>query len=124
MQADCPTDVVIGSNANGGPTLTLPRAVYNDVLDKATSGKDIVLGLLLKAFSTDELPSYNYFGGSVNVLGVMVEKRPLVHEERFKAILAQAEKEFPDCTTGIMRKEIRYAVNAKCRKIAQRIRRL
>ena len=66
----------------------------------------------------------NTLGGSANVSHVMVKKRPLVHEERFNAILAQADKEFPGGTTGIMRKDIRYAINAKCRKIAHRIRRM
>ncbi|XP_038060451.1 RNA polymerase II degradation factor 1-like [Patiria miniata] len=116
------TDNVVIGSTDGGSTLTLPRKDYESVYDKATCGKEIVVGLLPKAFTLEELSNFNYFGGSVLSGGVSVEKQSLRSNHKFKAIVMQAEREFPGCTVGTMTKDIRYAVNAKCRKASQKLR--
>ena len=118
-QDGCPENIVIGGE---DATMALPRHKYNALRQRSASGKDMVVGLLPMGYSKEEISNFNYFGGSVHVSGEIVQKQAFIEDARFKAMLAQAEKEFPGCTSGAMAKEIRHAVNSKCRKITHRAR--
>ena len=103
-------------------TLHIQRKVYEDAFWKSTSGSALVLKLLVVFDTDEELASRSFKGGmTVSKTGAPVEKISLDRDAKFQAILSQVEKEFPGSMRNSEFRQIRENVNAKCRKIADRL---
>lgn len=101
----------------GGPTVKLDVGKYTSAWAKSTSGKDLVVKLMPLVFSDEMLASSNYHGGQVFSGQGWVRKNQLRDHPSFVAIVEQARIEYPGCFNSVEQyKELRDAVNAKCRK--------
>ncbi|XP_071823771.1 uncharacterized protein [Apostichopus japonicus] len=97
--------------------LAVKKTDLQSIFSKSLTGKDYVLKLMSLCFESHELASTNYCGGRTICGSSIKMKGALKDNVKFKAILAQAEKDFPNCTTGHSFKVIKNAVNNKCRKM-------
>ena len=108
--------VIIGS---GRDSWVMPKVTYKAVLKipSVVSGQKLVLKLLDCVFLPEELSLFNYRGGNtVHKDGQVIAKKCLEHELRYRAIVCQAEKEFPGSTTGEKGSALKLAVRNKCNK--------
>ncbi|XP_041465880.1 uncharacterized protein LOC121416451 [Lytechinus variegatus] len=108
--------VLIGSS---DASVTIGREVYLRAWESSSDAKDLVLRLVSTQFTREELAASNFNGGDVFNGKERTTKRGLREDSRFQAILAQAVIQFPgSLTNDQQRKQLRDAVNNKCRKSA------
>ena len=81
----------------------------------------MVLKLISELFTEEELANSNVNGGPTRTGRGIQNKRALKDEQRYNAILYQAEKEFPGDTVGYGARVIREAVNNKCKKATNKM---
>ena len=97
------------------PPVLISKDDYEECFYVCKTGKDLVLKLLDKVFTKEEMAISNFRGGAVYSNGKMLEKARL-DNVRMNALLSQVNLEYP----GFMEhpddeKVIRYAINSKCR---------
>ena len=107
-------NVLIGA---GEYTIVIARSDYLDCWDKTDNAKDLVVKLISKVFTEEELAMSSFNGGMIR----QTYKKRLADDPRFNAIIAQAEKEY-GVANQEDKKAIREAVNNKCRKKAFKFR--
>ena len=113
-------DVMIGAPETAVHVMT--KMTYNDIFQRVTNAKDLVLKLISELFEDEELARFNYHGGEVNCKSGIVFKDAIKHNVKFQAIVAQVNLEFPkSLQSASSRKALRDAVNGKCRKIASKL---
>ena len=96
---------------------------YLSVWDNVDNAKDFIVKLLPKVFADEELARSNFNGGHVFNGKDHIEKDALRKKTPFLAIMAQADIEFPGfMSSALMQKQIRDAVNGKCRKISMKLK--
>ena len=106
--------VIIGS---GRDTWVMPRVKYMAALDtpSVVSGQKLVLKLLGCVFLPEELSQFNLRGcGILHKDGQAIARKSLQQELRYRAIVCQAEKEFPGSTIGEKGSALKLAVSNKC----------
>ena len=96
--------------------LEMDKADYMKCWEAASTPKDLVLSLLSVHFTSAELAASNFNGGEVVSGGKMITKIALRRDSRFIAIVSQAEAQFSGAQSPALQKQIRDAVNNKCRK--------
>ncbi|XP_071791480.1 uncharacterized protein [Asterias amurensis] len=107
--------VQIGSKETA--LLTLDENDYFTVWYQVNNPKDFIVKLLPKVFSTEQLKRSNFNGGQVYNGTDHIMKDKLKDKEPFIALMAEAEKEFPNSMTSPdFERQLRYAVNNKCRR--------
>eukprot|EP00057_Strongylocentrotus_purpuratus_P020090 XP_011674564.1 PREDICTED: vacuolar protein sorting-associated protein 27 [Strongylocentrotus purpuratus] len=96
--------------------LEMDKADYMKCWEAASTPKDLVLSLLSVHFTYAELAASNFNGGEVVSGGKTITKTALRRDSRFIAIVSQAEAQFSGAQSPALQKQIRDAVNNKCRK--------
>ena len=96
---------------------------YDDAHRGCSGPKSLTIRLLTKVFTREELARSNFRGGDVFTGKEWVTKESLKRKPAFQAIIAQVSRQFPGSTaTTSFQKEIREAVNTKCRKVGHALR--
>ena len=107
---------------DGVATFPINKVTYYDIFNKVSGPKELVLKVMSAVFSNQELAMSNFHGGEVICKGGVVRKQAPTHSSTFQAVLAQAQKEFPEATRGeTYRKALTEAVNGKCRKVTTKL---
>ena len=95
----------------------VPRASYFEAFHRAKSSQNFVLRLLGVVYSPQELARSSFYGGTNTYRGTRTTKEPLYTKIAFRAILVQAQIDFPGFyQTEKSQTDLRDAVNAKCRR--------
>ncbi|XP_063956425.1 atherin-like [Lytechinus pictus] len=110
--------VLIGSSTD---SWRIDRSVYERCYAACTGPKDLIVKLLDKVFTPEELARSNFYGGEV-FNGRLATKEALCSKPAFRALVAQAGIQFPGTTTSSrFQREVRIATNNRCRRIAHRL---
>ena len=114
------THVNIGDNLY---SCLVPRDQYWNILNRRElTGTKFVLKMLHVVYTDHEVAQFNFRGGATVIGGGLnIQKRSLDDEVKYKAIVAQAEKEFSRSTTGGNRESLRTAVRNKCNKVRKKL---
>ncbi|XP_041473090.1 uncharacterized protein LOC121422245 isoform X2 [Lytechinus variegatus] len=106
-----------------GSSWVMAKSEYNEAFDKSSSAKELILKLMGKVLTREELARSNFYGGKVYNGKQMVTKESLSERISFQAIVAQAELVYPGGTsTQAFQRDIRIAVNSRCRRADYNLR--
>ena len=101
----------------------MDKDVYDRVFGRVTSPKELIVKLMAEVFSKEELARSNFHGGVVFNGKDRVTKECMRKKPAFVAIMSQAALEFPRMRVDEdFQKELKDAVNAKCRKMSMVVR--
>ena len=105
-----------------GVATVMDKDIYDRLYHLSKDAKDLIIKLLDRVFTIEELASSNFHGGEV-FSPVRVTKAALRKHATFRALVAQAELQYPGETTcagfGV---DLRDSVNNKCRKATFKLR--
>ena len=116
-------EVLIGNEL---ANIRVSKVTYNNVMQQSHNASTFLLKFLSEkagVYTNEELLRRNWNGGVVRVNGDGTEivKESLMKDVRFKALLAQAARNWPGQTEGLYFKPLVEVINNKCRKSKSRI---